>query len=557
MRSMPSKCWPEVVRLLAIPLLLQAAGCSGDDNANPAPADGGPNDTGTSDVTTHDATPGNGDGGTSSEGGDRGVGALSRVNHVVVIYLENHSFDNLFGSWPGAIGLADAGIAQLGPAGTPYSVLPQYGPYPAEVESLVDASIGNGPFDLTGYFQEGAFVNDLLHRFYQEQNQIHAGKMDSFVLWNDESAGQSMGFWPTSSLPFPQWMQAHASDVTLCDHFFHAAFGGSFLNHFWLIAAQSPTYPNAPADAGLTAQLDDAGQLQGTLDTTTVPPSLVYSSATDDGELTPDGYAVNTAYSVNEPHPAKYDMPGAKTYQLIPQQTFPTIADRLDGAGVSWAWYAGGWNAALEAAGIASVGTDGGSSIPDSGAGPDIGAYGFQFHHQPFTYFANWGGTANDGGVGANAPNGKWATGHNLRDEDDFLAQAAAGTLPAVSFVKPLYDEHSNYTTETDSQNHTVALLTAIMGSPNWKDTVVVITYDENGGFWDHVAPPVTDKWGPGTRVPGVVVSPFAQGGVDSTVYDTTAILKLIEERWSLASTLRASRDAAQNDLAAHALNLK
>jgi phospholipase C len=73
-----------------------------------------------------------------------------------------------------------------------------------------------------------------------------------------------------------------------------------------------------------------------------------------------------------------------------------------------------------------------------------------------------------------------------LKDELDFLAEAKAGTLPPVSFVKPLYDEHSNYTTETDSETHTVSLLQAITSSPSWSDTVVIITYDENGGFWDH-----------------------------------------------------------------------
>jgi phospholipase C len=67
------------------------------------------------------------------------------------------------------------------------------------------------------------------------------------------------------------------------------------------------------------------------------------------------------------------------------------------------------------------------------------------------------------------------------------------------------------------------------------------------------VPPPVVDKWGPGTRVPAIIISPFAKGGVDSTVYDTTAILRLIEDRWGLPRL--SSRDAAQNDLSAHALS--
>src|SRR5581483_3420721 len=76
---------------------------------------------------------------------------------------------------------------------------------------------------------------------------------------------------------------------------------------------------------------------------------------------------------------------------------------------------------------------------------------------------------------------------------------------------------------------------------------------DEHGGFWDHVAPPVVDRWGPGSRVPAIVFSRFAKSGVDKTAYDTTAILKLIEKRWNLAPL--GARDAAQADLATNALN--
>jgi phospholipase C len=63
----------------------------------------------------------------------------------------------------------------------------------------------------------------------------------------------------------------------------------------------------------------------------------------------------------------------------------------------------------------------------------------------------------------------------------------------------------------------------------------VVVTYDENGGFWDHVAPPKADRWGPGSRIPAIIVSPFARKGyVDHTQYDTTSILKFITRRFDL-----------------------
>lgn len=97
-------------------------------------------------------------------------------------------------------------------------------------------------------------------------------------------------------------------------------------------------------------------------------------------------------------------------------------------------------------------------------------------------------------------------------------------------------------------QQHVADLVATVQKSPYWKDTAIVITYDENGGRWDHVAPPKGDKWGPGTRVPMIVISPFAkQGFVDHTRYDTTSILKTIENRWGLAPL--GSRDAQVNDL--------
>ena len=91
-------------------------------------------------------------------------------------------------------------------------------------------------------------------------------------------------------------------------------------------------------------------------------------------------------------------------------------------------------------------------------------------------------------------------------------------------------------------------LLRRIEVSPAWSSTAVIVTYDENGGWWDHVAPPVVDRWGPGARVPAIIVSPFARKGfIDHTVYDTTSILKLIETRFGIAPL--GERDAKANDL--------
>ena len=417
------------------------------------------------------------------DGSTRGpVPGFDRLQHVVVIYLENHSFDNLYGSFPGADGLANAGAAatQTDGTGTPFTTLPQTptSPFPT--------TLANGPFDITQYVPANMKIPDLVHRFYQEQSQIDGGRMDRFAQVSDVK-GEVMGFYPTATLP----LAAEAARYTLCDNFFHAAFGGSFLNHIWLIAARTPVFPNAPASA--VAQLDTLGNL------------------VHDGFVTPDGFAVNTSFSVNQPHPA------VPANQLVPNQTFPTIGDRLSERHVSWAWYSGGFAAAL-------------AGHPDPL---------FQFHHQPFVYFFNYrDGTA--------------AKAQHLRDETEFFTAAQRGTLPAVSFIKPLGpdNEHPGYADMVTGEQHVLDLISAVRNGPDWRNTAIIITYDEHGGFWDHVAPPVVDRWGPGSRVPAIIISPFARRHhVDHHRYDTTSILAFIERRWGLAPL--TDRDANANDLTA------
>ncbi len=116
-----------------------------------------------------------------------------------------------------------------------------------------------------------------------------------------------------------------------------------------------------------------------------------------------------------------------------------------------------------------------------------------------------------------------------------------AGPLPPVAFYKPVgrLTQHPSYTDVASGDAHIADLLERLRRSPQWSRMVVIVTYDENGGYWDHVAPPTGagwgDRWGPATRIPSLIVSPFARkGAVDSTPYDTTSILKLITRRFDL-----------------------
>ncbi len=420
------------------------------------------------------------------------VAGLDRINHIIVIYLENRSFDQLYGTFPGADGIANAGAAatQVDRDGRPYDVLPPVlntNFRPPQVDGRFPADLPNKPFRAEPYVTLSQVTGDAWHRFYQEQLQIDGGKMDKFVAWSD-AGSLPMSYFDGS--PTPLW--GYAKNYVLMDHFYHAAFGGSFLNHFFLTCACAPRFDNAPTE--LVARLDEKGVLA------------------KDGSVTPDGYAVNTLLPRLGPLPAKIDL--AKT---LPVQSAPTIGDRLDEKGIDWAWYSGGWDAA---------------------AAGEPGPL-FQFHHQPFAYFANY----------ALGTPGQKA---HLKDEVDFVDGIEKGALPPVVFFKPSGEdnEHPGYASVLAGEYHTALLLRLIERSPLWKDSVVIVTYDENGGLWDHAPPPAIDRWGPGTRVPTLVISPLAKRGyVDHTAYDTTAILKLIETRFGLAPL--GTRDAASADMTA------
>jgi phospholipase C len=246
-----------------------------------------------------------------------------------------------------------------------------------------------------------------------------------------------------------------------------------------------------------------------------------------DGSVTPDGYTVNTLQPPYQPSgiaPAEGgDLALADSAKSpVPPQTARTVGDTLSAKGISWAWYAGGWRQAL---------IDG--RRPPSAKRSVIynvarGELAFQPHHQPFNYHARFApGTAD--------------RDRHLLDYDDFSAAIEAGTLPRVSFYKPVgaLNQHPSYTDLAQGDVHLDEVLTRLRKSPQWPRMLVIVTYDENGGYWDHMPPPQgagsSDRWGPGTRVPALIISPFARRGfVDKTPYDTTSIIKLITRRFGL-----------------------
>jgi len=403
-----------------------------------------------------------------------GADLRSKIDHIIVIYLENRSFDNLFRGFEGADTSDHPFVPYLPQSdtnGTRYNLLPMGD---KGIKLGLPPMIENHPFALDPYLTHKQLIPDLIHQFYENHHQIHGGLNDRFVAISNER-GLSMGYHDMRTTAL--WK--YAKNYTLCDHFFMGVFGGSFLNHQWLIAGK---VPHIGEDSNLSRyELDEEGNV------------------VRNGILTPDGYAVNTVQPHNPPYKKKYSDPSHR----LPLLTHDTIGDRLSDANVSWGWYSGGFTQAL------------------TGQGEKVK---YQYHHNPFLYFARY------------APGEKGR--EHLQDEKAFFHAIKKGILPHVVFFKPSAsdNQHPGYASIQAADKKVDHIIKAIQRTPKvWKRSVIIITYDENGGLWDHVAPPKGDRWGPGTRIPTIIVSPYAKKGfVDHTVYDTTSIVRFIEWKYNL-----------------------
>ena len=462
-----------------------------------------------------------------------------KIEHVVVIFQENRSFDHYFGMFqpkngrrvvnllnvqgqldPRFIGL------QKNPAGIAYDSLP----LPLDVPGFSTVQLPNQPFHMAPYIPAKGNVHwDPRHRFFRMMAEIHNGKMDRFValaggskrhLSRDEfkkmsaermafdlarPSGPVLGYYTGADLPFYHRV---AHQYTLFDHFFQAMSGGSTGNALYLAAARSCVNPGAPRDACAPFDPKVAGLEHAFFD-------LPYNH---------ERTLVNDLPPVQGPTNAD----DVKALEIAPPpeaQTYDNIGDRLDGAKVSWAWYNENWNQVKPWALKTAFGPGDGSAVIDTGQL-------YVAHHNPFQYYPRWP---------------EYVKAGHLRDSDDFLADAHSGKLPGVSFIKAsaAHDEHPANCAPAYGMEWVEQLVRAVAEGPAWGKTAIFITYDEGGGFWDSLPPKIVDAYGFGTRIPALLISPWArQRLVDHHLASTASILKFIEIRFGLQALNHRDHDA-------------
>lgn len=347
------------------------------------------------------------------------------IKHFMVLMQENHSFDNYFGTYPGADGT---------PADTCM-------PNPAAGKTACSK-----PFHVGG-----KAIVDLGHNVSIFDSEYNNGKLDGFVSAFDTQKGVgdlAMGYYDDRDIPY-YWNLA--DNYVLFDRLFTSAAGGSVWNHmFWVTGAPG----NPAADA-----------------------------------LLPNGESFDNV---------------------------PTIFDRLQAAGVSWKFYVQNYQ-------------------PDiTFRTPGKGDKGSQIVWVPPLDYNRF------------LDNPEL---HNrIVDMSEYYKDAAAGTLPAVSFMVPSgASEHPPGSVQA-GETFVRTLINTLMRSSAWDSSAFMWTYDDWGGWYDHVKPPKVDKFGYGFRSPALLVSPYAKKGyVDHTVLDFTSELKFIEKNWGVAPL--SSRDAAANNI--------
>jgi phospholipase C len=457
------------------------------------------------------------------------------IQHVVVIFGENISFDHYFGTYPNA----------LNPPGQPpFHALPGTpsvnGLTPALLTNNPNLNPANGagasnPFRLD---RSQALTADMNHGYGPEQASFDKGLMDLFPV-STGVAGPAPKFYPpvvfTKGLVMGYYdgntvtaFWNYAQHFAMNDNSFNTQFGPSTPGAFNLIAGQTN---------GVNATLNGPG-------------SAVVGDG--NGGLTAIGDADPIGDICSGPTKFQYSMGGRN------------IGDLLNAAGVSWGWFNGGFDLTI-------TNPNGSSGCKRSTVSPVTGLTETDYvpHHQPFQYYASTANLNHTRPTSVATIGKQGDAGNHQYDINDFYAAVSAGNMPAVSFLKSssYQDAHPGNSNPLDEQAFVVHVINFLQQTPFWANTAVIVAYDDSDGWYDHQMSPTVNgsntsqdslngpgvcgngatalpgvdpgtahaqgRCGYGVRTPLMVMSPWAKPNfVDHTLTDQSSVLRFIEDNW-------------------------
>ncbi|MGA1988514.1 MAG: Ig-like domain-containing protein, partial [Candidatus Sulfotelmatobacter sp.] len=360
---------------------------------------------------------------------------FANIQHVVFIVKENRTFDNMFGTYPGANG-------------------------------ATTATISTGQVIPLGHTTDRV-ARDMDHSWYGSFIAVDYGRMDGFDLIMEGNINNdylSLTQHVQSDMP-NYW--TYAGNFVLADNNFSSLHGPSFPNHLYTVAASSGGVATNPFGGGNTTSWGcDA------------PSARIADAVDTNGNLT----------------------------EVYPCFDFSTLVDSLQNASISWKYYS-----------------------------PAQYQDGYEWNAlNSFNQIRN---------------NSSLWTATNIPNTTQFVTDAQNGQLASVSWlVGPTGTSEHPTASLCASENWSVEQVNAVMQGPEWNSTAIFITWDDYGGFYDHVQPPADDEYGLGLRAPLLIISPYALAGhISNTLYEPASILKFVEERFGLVPL--TTRDANANDM--------
>lgn len=437
------------------------------------------------------------------------------IKHVVVIFGENVSFDHYFGTYPYALNIkgepaffAKKDTPEVNNLLTPKDYNNTQ-PDISKTNLITNNPNSANPVRLD---RSQPITDDMGHSYHDEIDATDGGKMDKFV----EKTGR--GSWPIPNQP-PNMVMDYYDGNTVTALWNYAQNFAMSDNSF------GTTYgPSTPGALNLIS-----GETHG---------ATLYdkNGQKETGDVVNE-YENRTVTGDPDPH---YDK-ASKGATVAMDDSNKNVGDLLNAKNITWGWFQGGFSDPT-----AKHKNIGGAEVTD-----------YSPHHEPFQYYMS---TANPEHKAPSSPAmiGKTDQANHQYDMKDFWTAVDAGNMPSVSYLKaPMYqDGHAGYSDPLDEQQFIVNTINHLQKSPEWKDTAVIISYDDSDGWYDHAYGPKngqtieSGKAGYGPRLPLLVISPYAKSNfVDHTLTDQSSILKFIEDNWNLGRIGGGSLDTQAGSL--------